>query len=845
METINLRDSSAVGPRVTLRRSPTVPSSGLGGSEMPTSASESGKPRFIVKLCDKLITISLFAIFFGIPLFFTGITFQGIAFEKEMFFFFWVLLALVAWVSKSVITGEMKIRRTMLDIPVVLFWAVYLVSTFFSVDRWHSFLGFFGDPSRGFMGITALTILYFIIVSNFDKKRFFWILTAMISSISFMVVWALVAILGLKVLPDKLAAYFPLSFAGSIGSLGAMATFLLPLITMSVFKISERNDLSQKLKRGISILLMAIMVVDLFLILTISSFFSWFGILAGIVVFLIFILSKIVRPSETWLWLPMVLFVVIMAFLLIGQVKISQVNLPVEVSMKPVFSWTVAQESLKHKFFLGSGPASYGYDFSLFKGKEFNLNVLYNLRFYQGTGLFFESLATIGAVGSFLLAMVILSFLGMGGYYLTKDKERNKIYSLGMFSASIILLTSIIVSNAEASLLLLTFLAMIATFAVILWESQAKEEYLSFSLKASPKFALALAFIFLVVSAGVAFLFVFIGRVFVADVYAGSAVRDQVITEAGTIGKLSQAVKLNPQEGRYYTAIGQRYMAMANSEMLKNENERDIPTIQRYLNNAIIAAKQGRAMMPNDVLAAESLAQIYENASLYVTEAAALAEEAYLLAADLDPENPNYALKIGQVKTALATTKKDDDEKKKLITDAKDLFQRSADLKPNFAPGYYYLSLAQEALGDRNLAIGNMESAVTYQGNNVDYVFNLARMYQDRGEGDDLKNAEALYKQILGVNSNEINTHFKLGSLFEKTGKKSEAIDEYKKVLDILPDNDNTKQTREQLNKMISNIQNGIENTPENLGLKPTTNTNSSNNQAPAVQSSENNQPAQ
>jgi cytochrome c-type biogenesis protein CcmH/NrfG len=132
-----------------------------------------------------------------------------------------------------------------------------------------------------------------------------------------------------------------------------------------------------------------------------------------------------------------------------------------------------------------------------------------------------------------------------------------------------------------------------------------------------------------------------------------------------------------------------------------------------------------------------------------------------------------------------------------------------------------------------------MEQAVTFQSNNVDYVFNLARLYQARAEGEDLKNAELLFKQILGVNDKEINTHFNLGLLYEKTGRKPEAIDAYKKVLDILGDNENTKRTREQLSKMISNIENGIENTPENLGLKPTAEVKNESS-APTVESSEN-----
>ena len=135
--------------------------------EGETSEKNDGK---VVKLLDAVIKISLFAIFLGIPLFFTNLTFQGIAFEKQMYFYFWILIALVAWGSKGGYIGEMKIKKTPLDVPIIAFWFFYLIATVFSADRWHSFVGFFGDPSRGFISITAMIILYYLILSNFSQN---------------------------------------------------------------------------------------------------------------------------------------------------------------------------------------------------------------------------------------------------------------------------------------------------------------------------------------------------------------------------------------------------------------------------------------------------------------------------------------------------------------------------------------------------------------------------------------------------------------------------------------------------------------------------------------------------
>jgi cytochrome c-type biogenesis protein CcmH/NrfG len=193
-----------------------------------------------------------------------------------------------------------------------------------------------------------------------------------------------------------------------------------------------------------------------------------------------------------------------------------------------------------------------------------------------------------------------------------------------------------------------------------------------------------------------------------------------------------------------------------------------------------------------------------------------LAGTAYNEALKLEPQNPNFYLKLGQLKSSEAANKTTADEKKQMIGEAKDLFQKAIDQKKNFDAGYYYMSLAQEALGDLDGAIENAKTAFSIDSSSINYAFNLARLYQARGKDDDNKIAESIFKQILGVNDKEINTHFSLAILYEKTKKNKEAIDEYNRVLELLPPEQKDARTR--IEKMISNLKNGIENTPQNLG---------------------------
>jgi len=773
------------------------------------------KSSLIGKMLDKIMNASIFMLFLGMPLFFTGLTFQGLAFEKQIYFYFWLLLALVVWAAKAVIFGEMKIRRTPLDIPILAFWLIYLIATVLSIDRWHSFWGFFGDPSRGFMNISALVIAYYILLSNFNKNMWKLSVAGIVISGSILSVWTTLAVLGINFLPASLMALAPLSLIGSVSGTGLFFGAMLPILVTVILSIRSNSEYSGLMKNVLTGVLLGVLVINLFILLTLYAFVPWIGVLIGMGFFLIFILAQIIRPAQNWTWLPMLAFVFVLMILMIGTVNLARINLPAEVSPSYKMSWDLAREALKAKPILGSGPSTYGYDFSLYRPQDFNMNNFYSLRFYQGTGLIMESLASIGILGTLGLAVLILSFLSVAIYLLASQRDKEKTYSLGFVTASLILIYGAVTTRVEGTLIILSVLIIAASLSMLLKESESEERYISLSLKASPKYALALAFVFMVISAGVAYLFVFLGKVYAAELYAGAASRSASVTEEGSITRFAQAASLNPRESRYFTRIGQEYMVLANNESLKPQADLDVEAVRRYLNNSIAASVKGRDLMPTDVLAVESLGQIYENAGLYIPDSLTLAENIYKDAQKLEPFNPNYYVKLGQIKSTLAASEKDEAKRKQLLQDAKDIFQKAVDEKGNFAPGFYYLSLARESVGDLDGAIESAQNAFANERTSINYAFNLGRLFQARGKDDDNQNAEILFKQILGVNDKELNTHFSLGLLYEKTKKNREAIDEYNKVIELLPDTQTDVKPR--IEKMISNIQNGIENTPENL----------------------------
>lgn len=767
------------------------------------------RKKSIARGIDKLMAVSLFMIFFGLPLFFTGFSFQGAVFEKQIYFYFWTLLALVAWAAKGVISGELKIRKTPLDIPIVAFWLVYLLATVFSMDKWHSFWGFFGDPSRGLMNVTALIIIYYLILSNFTQKRMQWMVGALVSSSVLISVWSLLLFLGIDVVSDKIKFFIPFSLTGTLSGLRIFIGAMLPLIMLVLFKVDSRKS---KTKKIFLCILLLFIPINLFLISILYEKISAIAILIGVGFLLLYILSHVVRPRARLVWVPIVTFVMAMNILMVGNNNFSRINVPLEVSPSTKISWEIAKGSLGENSLLGSGPATYGFDFSAFKPQRFNNNTFFELRFYQASGVFFEAISTIGILGTIAFLVLTIAFINIALYLVSKDKGKNKIYSLSLLSSVLIIMFGSFLMRIEGTILILGGLLGSLAMATMLWESDVEERSVNLSLKASPKFALTLAFIFIVISSGVAALFVYIGKIYVADFYAGASLREADVSE-NSIKNMLRAINLNDKEGRYYSRTSQEFIVMANREAMKANDEQNINLIKDSINSSIAYGKEGVNRMPKDALSISVLAQVYENSGLFVGGMSDLATETYERILEVEPHNPIAYLKSGQIRLSMASNEKSESTKKELIEKSRDSLKTAVEEKVNLDSSHYYLSLAQSALGEEEKAIASMSDAVSLSPSNLSYLFNLGRLYQDRNSQGDSENAQKIFEYILSINPNESNTNFSLGLLYEEIDEDDKAIEKYEKVIDLIEgDGENEEAIRTQLRKMIDNVRAGISN---------------------------------
>jgi tetratricopeptide (TPR) repeat protein len=784
-----------------------------------------------------IIIISVIAlVFFMTPIFFTGLVAQGIGFEKVTLFFFLVLIGIVAWVTKGVILGELNLKRTPLDLPIIATVVIFAISTITSVANRDSLIGSYGASAKGLVTIIVLALFYYLVVNNINEKRIKLLFWSLLASSSLLVVYVFFQLNSIYLLP------FPFTHSRAfnpLGSLSALTMYLVAVLPLFVIAATQARELAPRAGKIATVVIKPLFgfltIAVLAVLALLNGFTFWPAAVVGVVIVLMFFLAKIISISNNNLIIPLSAFLVLIILLVLGNFNLFNFNLPAEVSLSRTASWQIAKSSLGENPIFGSGPSTFYYDFSRFKSLAFNSSPLWNVRFDSASGIFFELLATVGLLGT--VAVVVLVLIALSVSFLTLIKLTQKKISsiiLGFFASFISLILLAVLFTMNNSLILLAALLSILATASALVVYPEEFKILKLSFRASPKYALALAAIFLFVSAGVVVVFTMGLKMYLADIYARKAMAAGK-TE-NKINYLNRAVALASYQDSYYLALANNYMALANQAALNRKDQTDIGV---NLSAAIENGKKAVKINPNKASNNESLALIYENASFYTRGALEWAEQLYKKVIELEPNNPTPHLRIALIDMARSNAETDPEEKKFYINEAIKKYDEALKKKSDLAAAYYGKAIAYEKLGDNDKAIENLKKANLVARKNIDYRFELGRLYFNRGviqpkidqtateeiaENDitpegkgtstapklsvkptaktggavnrnaDLNTAEQIFLSILAANPKHANAAYSLAVLYQKIGEKDKAKAMVTRLLNNILTDERTKQ---------------------------------------------------
>ncbi|RLC35933.1 hypothetical protein DRH27_06040, partial [Candidatus Falkowbacteria bacterium] len=679
---------------------------------------------------DFIIVGAISLIFFLCPIFFTGFAAQGLGFEKMILFYFLVLIGLVAWVTKGVIQGELNLKRTPLDWPIIGTVVIFAVSAFFSVSGKDSLIGSYGSATKGLAAVVIFVLFYYLVVNNITMKRIKTIFWALAFSSFLVIIYSLLQINGFYLLPFNIAKAKTFN---PIGSLSALTMFIVAVIPLLVVTVTQAKDFISKERSYLvipaKIIFGIALLAGLIILALLNGFTFWPIAIVSMVIVLMFFLAKIIKISTNNLLVPLGVFLALIILLVLGNFNVVNMNLPAEVSLSRDASWDISKASLKANPILGSGPSTFYYSFSKYKSQNFNASPLWNVRFDSATGVIFELLATVGILGAIAIVIQMLIVLSVSFLTLikTKEKEVNPIL-LGLFASFISLILFSILFSENNSMILFTVLIAVFALAAALVMYPEKYKSITLSFRASAKYALALAAIFLCVSAGVVVLFTIGLKMYLADVYAKQALNTPELTVK--IEKFNKAVALAPYQDGYYLNLANSYMIMANQSALKGQDQADVGT---NLSLAIEKGKKAVEIASNKAANNESLGLIYENASFYTRGALEWSEQLYKKVTELEPQNPVPYMRLALVNMARSNAETDITEKEFYISEAIKRYDEAIAKKGDLAAAYYGKAIASQTLGDSDNAIEELKRANLVARDNLDYRFELGRLYFNRG----------------------------------------------------------------------------------------------------------------
>ena len=741
-------------------------------------------------LFNKIIKISIYLLVFLLPLFWLPFTFEAFEFNKQYLLFFLVSLAFFAWIAKmALVDKEIKFKRTPLDIPVLAFLFIAILSTIFSADKGSSLFGFYGRFSDGLIGLLSLGIFYFLITNNTqintdrntDKHRlnvsgilkaFLWssFFTILLSYLSAFGIWAkLQSLTGLK-LPFVMLQG---TFNPTSGSMEGLAVFLSILAVLIVSQICFFKWTFKRLSYWI------LLVGTLGLMVIVDFTSAWIVLILVLTLFLIFALAtRMFKENINKLLLPIFLIVIAIFFLSTNIVK-NVFPLPQEQILNRSQSWTIglkaAIDDVKSGF-LGSGIGNWHYDFAKFKPVEFNQNLLWQIRFDRAGSYIAEILGNMGFLGILSYLFLIGMFLLISYFFLQQNRN-----GVPLFLALFALLVGQFVYY-QNTVLAFTFWLFLG-LSVISWQRPIAEKAISF--KDFPELSLVFSVFLVVLGLAIFGFYFFAGKFYLADVSFANAFR--TADTFAQITNLEKAIKLNPYQPQYKIILARTYLNQALSEMGKPINEQDAIKIQNGVAKAIEQARIATEISPNNVAAWETRGIIYrEIREPVATGALEWAIKSFEKAITLEPTNPVLHTELGK----LLLVDKPEEAKKK--------FEKALELKSNYSDAKIQLALIFEEEGNFPEAISKLQETVSQDPLNIEAIFQLGRVYYNNNQTDE---AISQFQQAILIFPNHSNSLYALGLAWQKKGQKEEALKMFEKVLELNPGNQDVIAKIEELKK--------------------------------------------
>ena len=687
-------------------------------------------------------TLIIYLVVALLPIFFTPLTTEYFETGKLLLVATLVTALLLILGLKLVTENKITLVKTPLDILLALYLLVVVISTVLSSTP---FTGLFGNlPKIQGSLISQITVilLYFCVVIGVKSVRQTLIITQLLTfSGLFMATLSLLAYFKVF-LPWKAAALTNFSLAGSPSSATILLAILLPLSLVQLFSSAQTKI--TKINIITIFYFLSSLIFTITIVLT-GNIASWVGALFGAALVIYSLIYKTedkrVRINSLVASIIGILGFISLLLLILSYTPTlknatifgklaSEFNR--EIQMPLSTSWKVSAGAFRDSPILGTGPASYLYDFTQYKPIEYNKNSFWNVRLNTAHNQYLQTWAELGGAGIILLLLIALTVIFFA--FKHQDPWGLGISGVTFFVTMAFFPASFLVQSVGV---LLVALFMISS----LGRGRVQETVIDFSGRtvsgAPGSHFLIPSLLFLPILILILVAFIYPG--FLTKFALGEYYNRQALNAlSGSKGldaynSLIKAERVNPQVDSYRASLAQTNFALANSIASQKGpteaspggslTDTDKTNIQQLLQQAIAEGRAAVTLSPKSAANWEILALIYRQISGVAQNAVTFSLDAYGKAIALDPLNPLLRLAVGGVYYQA-----------KNYDLAVRFFDDTVALKPDYANGLYNLAIALRDKGNLTEGISIAEK--------------LVAQLQDKPDSEDYKTASKLLNEL-------------------------------------------------------------------------------------------------
>ena len=778
------------------------------------------------------------------PIFFLPLTALPVAANKEVLIFTLILVAFAALLGRILIEGRVRYPGHLLTAAFLVLVLVWGVSSFFSVNQIGSLIGPWATPDS-FAAMFLFVLLALSIVMTFDRRDIVVSLLAFLASLSVLGLFEIFQLMKVFILPFSFAKNVAFNPVGSVNDLGILLAFGL-ILAAGLMSSTEMSKLLKKfLGISVAVLLLNLIIIDFWAI--------WVGLVLAMVFMISFLSAGLTHPNPPLsgretnsspdkgrlggveyqglqlayfqkAWLPSLILLVSLLLLFIPSPLARFIQTPVEVSVNFKATLDVARENLRAgHYLLGSGPNTFGYIFNLYKPDGINQTIFWSTVFGSGASAMASWAGTVGIFGVLSLLLLIIAFIwtGIAGAAI-RNSSRGimNIASQSVFVAIIFMFAMWFLYVANITIMAFTFwgIGLFLSASLIVgssvsnishrrWGKVSAFKEIRIFTSAPKTFIFSLLIVALMIGA-VAGIYFEITR-YVAEIYFGKA-----ITASGkgdseaTIGNLNRAAEFWNYDERYFQSLSQATFFKLNALLTDKSTAQDVlrAQFQNITTNSIIFAQKAAALNSQNPFDAVLLGSIYENLIPFTNGASDFALSSYGRAVTLDPKNPSNYFMLGRVYVSLADmalARGSSEEARVNLEKSAGNLERAIALKQDYAPARFLIVQVYDRQGKLPEAVKRAEELVMLNNTDVGALFQLGFLYYKAGRFDDSK---IVFERTVELSQNYSNARYFLGLIYDRdaqmnksssakaTEDRNKAIEEFRKIGELNPDNAEVKQ---------------------------------------------------